>query len=151
MYLAFTWHATIVSSIYFLDYTCDTTSKSCRNINFKILTNLETSSQSPDKNLTLWPKSIFQICTKLLSTRFSSSTSTPVTTSTSFELLSSHARVTSIKFTKREWVSEWVSQSVSDKHSKTVTTSFELPSSHARITSIKFTKQESVSVSEWVS
>ena len=33
-------------------------------------------------------------------------------TSTSFELASSHARVTSIKFTKQEWVSEWVSQSV---------------------------------------
>ena len=48
--------------------------------------------------------------------------------------------------------SEWVSQSVSDKHSQTVTTSFELPSSHARVTSIKFTKRESVSelVSQWL-
>jgi hypothetical protein len=38
----------------------------------------------------------------LLPTRSSSAT---VTTSTSFELASSHARVTSIKFTKQEWVS----------------------------------------------
>ena len=36
-----------------------------------------------------------------------SSTSTTVTTSASFELPSSHARVTSIKFTKRQLVSEW--------------------------------------------
>ena len=33
----------------------------------------------------------------------------PVTASTSFELASSHARVTSIKFTKQESVSELVS------------------------------------------
>ena len=48
-------------------------------------------------------------------------------------------------------MSEWVSQSVSDKHSQTVTTSFELPSSHARVTSIKFTKRYGVSwsVSYW--
>ena len=86
--------------------------------NFKILPehqlqNLEQTlkpyPQSPNKNLTLWPKLIFQICTKLLSTCFPSSTSTTVTTSTSFELLSSHARVTLIKFTKQEWVSESVS------------------------------------------
>ena len=38
-------------------------------------------------------------------TRFSSSTSATVTTSTSFELASSHARVTLIKFTKQESVS----------------------------------------------
>ena len=43
---------------------------------------------------------------KLLPTRSSSAT---VTTSTSFELESSHARVTSIKFTKQESVSQWVS------------------------------------------
>ena len=90
MYLAFRWHAIIIPQ-------SGTTSKSW--------TNLETSSQSPDKNSTLWPKLIFQICTKLLSTCFSSSTSTTVTTSTSFVLVSSHARVTSIKFTKQEWVS----------------------------------------------
>ena len=41
--------------------------------------------------------------------RFSESTSTTVTTSTSFELASSHARVTSIKFTKQELGSQWVS------------------------------------------
>ena len=86
--------------------------------NFKILPehqlqNLEQTlkpyPQSPNKNLTLWPKLIFQICTKLLSTCFSSSTSTTVTTSTSFELPSPHARVTLIKFTEQEWVSESVS------------------------------------------
>ena len=32
------------------------------------------------------------------------------TVKTSFELTFSHARVTSIKFTKREWVSQWVSE-----------------------------------------
>ena len=86
--------------------------------NFKILLEhqlqyleqtLKPYPQGPNKNLTLWPKLIFQICTKLLSTCFSSSTSTTVTTSTSFELPSSHARVTLIKFTKQEWVSESVS------------------------------------------
>ena len=39
-------------------------------------------------------------------------------TLTSFELPSSHARVTSIKFTKRHLVSQWVSQGVSDKHNQ---------------------------------
>jgi len=70
---------------------------------------LKPCPQSLNKNLTLWPNFTFQICTKLLSTRFSSSTSTTVTTSTSFELPSSHARITSIKFTKQEWVRESVS------------------------------------------
>ena len=42
--------------------------------------------------------------------------SATVATSKSFELVSSHARVTSIKFTKQQWVSESVSESVSDKH-----------------------------------
>ena len=37
---------------------------------------------------------------------------------TSFELASSHARVTSIKFTKQESVSQWVSEWVTDKHSQ---------------------------------
>ena len=60
----------------------------------------------------------FQICTKLLSTRISSSTWATVTTSTSFELSSSHALVTPIKFTKRQSVSQSVSQSVNDKHSQ---------------------------------
>ena len=53
---------------------------------------------------------------------FLSSTSATVATSTSFELASLHARVASIKFTKRYGVSESVSQSVSesvsDKHSQ---------------------------------
>ena len=48
-------------------------------------------------------------------TSSSASTSATVTTSTSFELTSSHARFTSIKFTKQELVSQLVSQSVSDK------------------------------------
>ena len=43
------------------------------------------------------------------STRFSSSTSATVTTSTSFKLASLHARVTSVKSTKRYGVSESVS------------------------------------------
>ena len=49
---------------------------------------------------------------KLLSICFSSSTSTTVTTLTSFELPSSHARVTTIKFTKQQLVSESVSELV---------------------------------------
>ena len=79
---------------------------------------LKPCAQSPNKILTLWPNFTFQICTKLLKTRFSSSTSTTVITSTSFELPSSHARVTSIKFSKHEWVSQLVSQWVTDKHSQ---------------------------------
>ena len=86
-------------------------SKSCLNINLKILTKscprslTKSCAQSLNKNLTLRPNFTFQMCTKLLSTRFSSSTWATVTTSTSFELPSSHARVTSIKFTKQESVS----------------------------------------------
>ena len=75
--------------------------KSCLNFNFKILT--KPCAQSLNKSLTLWPNPGFQICNK--PTRSSSSTSATVTTSTSFELASSKARVTSIKFTKRESVS----------------------------------------------
>ena len=77
-------------------------SKSCLNL------------KSQSLNLTLWPNFTFQICTKLLSARLSSSTWETVKTSTSFELLSSHVRVTSIKFTKQEWVSELVT----DKHNQ---------------------------------
>ena len=91
-------------------------SKSYLKINFKILT--KPCAQSLNKNLTLLPNLTFRICTKLLPTRFSSSTSATLTTSTSFELSSSHARVKSIKFTKQEWVSESVSQWVTDKHSQ---------------------------------
>jgi len=47
-------------------------------------------------------------------TRFSALTSARVTTSTSFESASSHARVTSIKSTKQELVSYWVCQFVSE-------------------------------------
>ena len=50
-----------------------------------------------------WTNSSSQI-NKLLPTWSSVSTSARVTISTSFELVSSHARVTSIKFTKRESV-----------------------------------------------
>ena len=98
------------SSTCFLDHIYDTTSKSCRNTNSKILNKpWNLIRQSPKQNLTLRPKLIFQIYTKLLSTCFSSSTSTTVTTLTSFKLPSSHVRVTLIKFTKQEWVSESVS------------------------------------------
>ena len=91
------------------DHICDTTSKSCRNISFKILNKPWNLVLKIQKNLTLRPKLIFQTCTKLLSTCLSPPTSTTATTSTSFELPSPHARVTLIKFTKQEWVSESVS------------------------------------------
>ena len=80
--------------------------------------NLETLSSKSEQKLNFMTKLHLPNCTKLLSTRFSSSTSTKVTTSTSFKLPSAHARVTSIKFTKRQLVSESVSQWVSDKHSQ---------------------------------
>ena len=41
--------------------------------------------------------------------------SAAVTTTTSFELTFPHARVTTLKFTKQDGVSQLVSQSVSDK------------------------------------
>ena len=75
---------------------------------------LKLCAPSLNKNLALRPNFTFLICTELLSTHFSSSTWATVTTSTSFELSSSHARVTSIKFIKRHGVSQWVS----DKHSQ---------------------------------
>ena len=65
-----------------------------------------------EKSLVLGPNVSSQICNKLLPTWSSASTSATVATSTSFELASSHAKVTSIKFTKQEWVSELVSQGV---------------------------------------
>ena len=68
--------------------------KSCLDFNFKILTKL--FDQNLNKHLDFWPNLGFQIRNKLLPTRSSSAT---VTTSTSFELASSHARVTSKKFT----------------------------------------------------
>ena len=73
--------------------------KSCLNLNFK------PCAQSLNKCLALWPNLNSQISNKLLPTRSSSSTLATVTTSTSFELASSHARVKSIKFTKQESVS----------------------------------------------
>ena len=71
--------------------------------NFKILT--KPWAQNLNKSLALWPKLSIQICNKLLPIRSLSSTLATVTISTSFYLASSHARVTSIKFTKQEWVS----------------------------------------------
>ena len=84
----------------------------------KSWTNLETLSSKSEQKLNFMTKVHLPNCTKLLSIRFSSSTSTTVTTSTSFELPSSHARVTSIKFTKQESVNESVSEWVTDKHSQ---------------------------------
>ena len=86
--------------------------KSCLNFNFKIMT--RPCAQSLNKSLILWPNLRFHICNKLLPTRSSSSTSATIKTSTSFELASSKARVTSIKFTKQESVSQSVSESVSE-------------------------------------
>ena len=78
-------------------------SKSCLNCNFKILT--KPCTQSLNKSLALSqdqaPKS---------ATLTSSSASAAVTTSTSFEMPSSHARVTSSKFTKRQLVSQLVTR-----------------------------------------
>ena len=72
------------------------------NLNFKILTKPSFRILTKIKLHNLY---------KLLPTRSSASTSATVRTSTSFELQSSHARVTSIKFTKqvrvRESVSDW--------------------------------------------
>ena len=73
------------------------------NFNFKILTN--PCAQSLNKSLALGPNVSSQIYNKLLPTWSSASTSATVTTSTSFKLATSHARVTSIKFTKQESVS----------------------------------------------
>ena len=86
------------------------------NFKFKILTN--PCAKSLNKSLALGPNVSFQICNKLLPTRSSSSTSATVTTSISFELASAHTRITSIKFTKRQSVSQWVSEWVSDKHNQ---------------------------------
>ena len=82
------------------------------NLKFKILTKLsfENSTKIQLHNLyktsaaKCWTNSSSQI-NKLLPTWSSVSTSARVTISTSFELVSSHARVTSIKFTKRQSVS----------------------------------------------
>ena len=68
-------------------------SKSRLNVNFKILT-----------------KHLCSKCKQKFYFRFSTSTSATVTTSTSFESTSLHARVTSVKSTRQEWVSELGSQ-----------------------------------------
>ena len=86
-----------------------------KNFRFKI--SLEYQFHNLDQTLCSKSKQKFSfitkpqhpICNKLMPTGSSSSTSAIVTVSTSFELASSHARVTSIKFTKQEWVSESVS------------------------------------------
>ena len=96
-------------SICFLDHICNTTSKSCRNINFRI-------SNKPNNNLTLWPKLIFQICTKLLSACFSSSTSTTVALQ---QVLSCYLHTPgshqSSLLNRSESVSQSVREQVSDK------------------------------------
>jgi len=96
-------------SICFLDQICNTTSKSCRNINFRI-------SNKPNNNLTLWPKLIFQICTKLLSACFSSSTSTTVALQ---QVLSCYLHTPgshqSSLLNRSESVSQSVREQVSDK------------------------------------
>ena len=74
--------------------------KSYLKIKYNIMT--KPCAQSLNKNLTSLPNLTFRICTKLLPTRFSSSTSATLTTPTSIELSSSHARVKAIKFTKQE-------------------------------------------------
>ena len=87
------------------------TSKSWLNFNFKSLTN--PCAQTLNKSLALGPNVSSQISNKLLPTWSLASTPAIVTTLTSFELASSHARVTSIKFTKQQSVSQSGSQSVS--------------------------------------
>ena len=73
---------------------------------------LKPCAQSMNKNLTLWPNFTFQICTKLLSARFSSSTWVTVTTSTSFELSSSHQ---SSLLNSSEWVTQLVTSIPNDR------------------------------------
>ena len=65
--------------------------KHCQRHNLKLRRNFRISTKIQLHNLY-----------KLLPTRSSASTSATVRTSTSFELASSHVRVTSIKFTKQE-------------------------------------------------
>ena len=82
-------------------YRPNSSFKFCLNFNFKILT--KPCAQSLNKSLALWTILSSQICNKLLPIQ--SSSTLALTISTSFELVSSHARVTSIKFTKQELVS----------------------------------------------
>ena len=73
---------------------------------FNLITSAKHQQQNTDQTSALWPNFSFQFCTKMSSTHFSASTSATVKTSTSCELASSHARVTSIKSTKQQWISE---------------------------------------------
>ena len=85
---------------------------------------LRTSKFWPNLVLEVWTKNDFMTKLQLpnlhqtIVNTFLSSTSATVATSTSFELASSHARVTSIKFTKQQWVSQSVSYWVTDKHNQ---------------------------------
>ena len=65
----------------------------------------QTLCSKSEQSLALWPNLSIKICNKILLTWSSASTSATVTTSTSFEWASSHARVMSIKSTKRYQVS----------------------------------------------
>ena len=97
--------------IYQQQNTNQTPSSKCSlNFNFKILT--KPCAQSMNKSLAFLPNLSFEICNKLFPTGSSSVT---VTTSTSFVLVSSHARVTSIKFAKQELVSESVTRVNNDR------------------------------------
>ena len=75
---------------------------------FRISTKIQLHNLYKTSAAKCWTNSSFQI-NKLLPRWFSVSTSARVTISTSFELVFSHARVTSIKFTKEQLVSQWVS------------------------------------------
>ena len=79
-------------------------SKSWPKINFKILTKLQLQYRDQKQGSKSLPNFSFKISIKLLSTCFSASTSATLTTTRSFELASSKARVTSVK----ELVSELV-------------------------------------------
>ena len=90
-------------------------------MNSKILTKLQFQNLAWTLTSNSWPNFVLKVWTKVQlydqtsasksATNCcypSSSTPATVTTSTSFELASSHTRVTSIKLTKQEWVSQLV-------------------------------------------
>ena len=96
-------------------------SKCWTNSSFKILPELQLQNldqplcSKSEQKFSFMTKRQLQICNKLLPTRCSSSTSATVTTSTSIELASLHTRVASIKFTKRQWVSESLTSIPNDR------------------------------------
>ena len=92
------------------------------NFNFKTLT--KPCVQSLNQSLALLPSLSSQICNKLLPTRSSSSTSATVTTSTIFELASSQKALYNFKklYSKRYGVNYFSSST-----SITVTTSIKFP------------------------